>query len=265
MKKLIINQTTQENATTLSEFIKVVFDDAVASYYSEQGNAEFYKYIEPSAIIERLTTNHWILTTKVGNKLLGIIEIRSNNHLAMLFVDSNHQRQGIGKHLLAAAIKQARHNNPELKKPTVHSSPNSVSAYKKLGFTTTASEKDDEGNLAHMSKKLMLLVVCSRNQKRSLTAEKIYKNDPLKEVRSVGTSPNARRQITQADVDWAETILCMEQKQQEILQQLFGKNNLPTIRVLDIADDYEYMDAELVQMLEQENYNRKLFSPLAYC
>ncbi|PIP73750.1 MAG: protein-tyrosine-phosphatase [Candidatus Pacebacteria bacterium CG10_big_fil_rev_8_21_14_0_10_44_54] len=100
--------------------------------------------------------------------------------------------------------------------------------------------------------KLKILVVCSRNKIRSLTAEVLYKNNPHIIVRSVGTSPSARRKITQANIDWADTILCMEQKHMQIIQQQFGKHNLPTLQVLDIADEYEYMDPELVEMLQRE-------------
>ena len=100
--------------------------------------------------------------------------------------------------------------------------------------------------------KLKILVVCSRNKKRSLTAEVLYKNNPHIIVRSVGTSPSARRKITQADIAWAETILCMEQKHKEIIEQQFGTKNLPTLSVLDIADEFEFMDPELVEILQRE-------------
>ena len=101
-----------------------------------------------------------------------------------------------------------------------------------------------------MTKKPKILVVCSRNKKRSLTAEKIYKNDQRLIVRSVGTSPKAKRKITKLDADWSDIIICMENKHRQIIQKLFGKNNLPTIIVLNIEDEYEFMDLELIKMLE---------------
>ncbi len=101
-------------------------------------------------------------------------------------------------------------------------------------------------------KKLKILVVCSRNKKRSLTAETIFKNDSRVIVRSVGTSPSARRKITQADIDWADIILCMERKHKQIIEQQFGKIDSQVVRILDIADEYEYMDPELVEMLQRE-------------
>lgn len=97
-----------------------------------------------------------------------------------------------------------------------------------------------------------VLVVCSRNKKRSLTAEKIYRNDPRVEVRSVGTSPSARRKIQKSDIKWAEVILFMEKKHRQIMEQLFGKDTLPSSIVLDIEDEFEYMDQELIEMLRRE-------------
>lgn len=99
---------------------------------------------------------------------------------------------------------------------------------------------------------IKMLVVCSRNKKRSLTAEKIYTNDQRVEVRSVGTSPSAKRKIQKSDIDWAHIILFMEKKHREIAEQLFGKDALPRSIVLTIEDEFEYMDPELVNMLRNE-------------
>lgn len=107
-----------------------------------------------------------------------------------------------------------------------------------------------------MIKKIKLLVICSRNKKRSLTAEKMYKKDQRVEIRSVGTSPHAKRKVTEADVRWADLILCMEDKHRKIIKQLFAKNSFPlTIIVLDIEDRYDYMEPELVKTLELEIEN----------
>jgi predicted protein tyrosine phosphatase len=100
--------------------------------------------------------------------------------------------------------------------------------------------------------KLKILIICSRNKKRSLTAEKIYQNDQRLEIRSVGTSPKAKRKIKESDIKWAEIILCMEKKHYKMIQKLFGINNLPNTLVLGIEDEYEFMDPELINMLKTE-------------
>jgi predicted protein tyrosine phosphatase len=100
--------------------------------------------------------------------------------------------------------------------------------------------------------KTNILVVCSKNLKRSPTAEEMYKNDQRCNVRAVGTSPKAERKISFADLSWADLVLCMEQKHKRMIEQQFGKNNLPELQVLDIEDKYEFMDPELVDMLRRE-------------
>ncbi len=59
----------------------------------------------------------------------------------MLFVKTDKQRQGIGKQLLSAAIEAIKKNSPNQKMLTVHSSPNSVTAYEKMGFETSGKEQ----------------------------------------------------------------------------------------------------------------------------
>jgi predicted protein tyrosine phosphatase len=100
--------------------------------------------------------------------------------------------------------------------------------------------------------KLNLLFVCSRNQWRSPTAEQLFRSYPGISVRSAGTSPNARKHISVEDIRWADVILVMEDKHKsrlvaEFTRLMVGKR----IHVLDIPDEYKYMDPELVQQLEE--------------
>ncbi len=97
-----------------------------------------------------------------------------------------------------------------------------------------------------------VLFICSRNQWRSPTAEQIWRRHPGLSVRSAGTSPNARRPVSADDLAWAEVVLVMEEKHKSRLMAGFrrvleGKR----IVVLDIPDDYRYMDPELVEQLTE--------------
>lgn len=96
-----------------------------------------------------------------------------------------------------------------------------------------------------------LLFVCSRNRWRSPTAERVFSRDPDLAVRSAGTSSSARRRVGQADIDWADVIFVMESKHRAQLRAQFGRSmHGKTLHVLDIPDDYGFMDAELIQGLE---------------
>ena len=61
-----------------------------------------------------------------------------------------------------------------------------------------------------MKDKLHVLFICSRNQWRSPTAEQVFRRHPALNVRSAGTSASARKQVSAADIDWADVILVME-------------------------------------------------------
>lgn len=105
-----------------------------------------------------------------------------------------------------------------------------------------------------------ILFVCGRNKWRSPTAERIYKNDGRIEVRSAGMSGKSKHTITNDDIKWADLILVMESGYQSWILGLFRDLALPKIENLDIPDEYEYMDDELVELIEKgvEYYIEKL-------
>ena len=100
-----------------------------------------------------------------------------------------------------------------------------------------------------MAEKPNILVVCGRNKKRSRTAEHIFKNDPRFNIRSAGVSPKSERKISEKDLKWADLICVMEQEQRLRIAGLYRDIKLPPIEILNIEDDYEFLDEELVQLL----------------
>lgn len=95
-----------------------------------------------------------------------------------------------------------------------------------------------------------ILFVCSKNQWRSPTAEAIYSNDHRISVRSRGTARSAVRALRSSDIVWADAVLVMEDKhRQRILADFPGESKFKPLYVLDIPDDYLFMDAELVQLI----------------
>ena len=95
-----------------------------------------------------------------------------------------------------------------------------------------------------------LLFICSRNQWRSPTAEKIYSQRGFS-TRSAGTSPNAKRTVSVKDIQWATHIFVMEKKhKQRLLAKFTRLIRYKNIVVLDIPDEYQFMDDELISILE---------------
>ncbi len=99
---------------------------------------------------------------------------------------------------------------------------------------------------------MRLLFLCSRNQWRSPTAEALYQNDPLVEVCSAGTSTSARRRVSEKLLRWADLVLVMEPEHKRRLWEQFPELfHEFRIEVLDIADDYPFMDPELVELIRE--------------
>ena len=97
-----------------------------------------------------------------------------------------------------------------------------------------------------------LLFLCSRNKLRSPTAETIFADHPGVEVDSAGLSPDADVPLEEEQVEWADVILVMEKVHRERLNKKFGKLLGPKkVVVLNIPDDYDYMDEELIKLLKQ--------------
>ena len=96
-----------------------------------------------------------------------------------------------------------------------------------------------------------ILVVCGRNKKRSRSAEYIFKNDDRFNIRSAGLSPKSERKISENDLIWANLVFVMEKEQRSKIWELYKHLELPHIEILNIQDDYEFMNDELVDLLTE--------------
>ncbi len=99
--------------------------------------------------------------------------------------------------------------------------------------------------------KIKILFVCSQNKWRSLTAERICEKVSGYSVRSAGTEKGARIRVTEGLVGWADWIFVMEKKHSDRLRSKFpaslaGKKLI----CLQIPDNYQYMEPELVELLQ---------------
>jgi predicted protein tyrosine phosphatase len=95
-----------------------------------------------------------------------------------------------------------------------------------------------------------LLFVCSRNQLRSPTGEKVFAASERFEARSRGLRASAKRQLTAEDVTWSNVIFVMESEHKsELLRQYRQEATGRRIVVLEIPDDYAFMDPELVELI----------------
>jgi len=86
-----------------------------------------------------------------------------------------------------------------------------------------------------------LFFICSKNQWRSPTAELLFKNHPLYNARSAGTSDKAHIRVSQKLIDWADVLFFMERKHLDIVKQRFQLDNQTAV-ILNIEDNYQFND-----------------------
>lgn len=95
------------------------------------------------------------------------------------------------------------------------------------------------------------MFVCSRNQWRSLTAEKMFANHPFFQVKSAGTEASARVRVNAKMLDWAQMVFVMEKHHRDKLLQRFPRQmESKKVVVLEIPDVYQLMDKELMDELQ---------------
>lgn len=95
-----------------------------------------------------------------------------------------------------------------------------------------------------------ILFVCGQSNRRSLTAEAIFKTDRRVDVRAAGLSDNSKRRISEDDVKWADLILAMERKHASRIRTAYRHlEDLPPVESLDIQDNYIFMHPKLVEEL----------------
>ncbi len=96
-----------------------------------------------------------------------------------------------------------------------------------------------------------LLFLCSRNRRRSPTAERLYATDPSLDVASAGLASDAEEPLTPDHLDGVDTVFVMEPVHRRRLAAGFGRH-LKGVKIvcLNIPDDYDYMDPTLVALLE---------------
>ncbi len=98
-----------------------------------------------------------------------------------------------------------------------------------------------------------VLFICSRNRLRSPTAEQVFAAWPGVETDSAGLNPDAEVLLSAEQIEWASLIVVMEKAHARKLKQRFA-DVLKGRRVLclDIPDDYDFMQPELVSLLEKK-------------
>lgn len=98
-----------------------------------------------------------------------------------------------------------------------------------------------------------VLFICGKNRLRSPTAEHVFSQKPGFEVASAGVDRDADERVSGYLLEWADIVLVMEKSHLVKLRKQFGRYlNKQRVVCLDIKDQYEYLEPELVELLERK-------------
>lgn len=133
----MIKKITGNEYNNLRTLVKDTFNEFVAPDFSEEGRLEFLRFIENDENLNSLD----IFGYYIEDILIGVIGMRDNlSHISLFFVGKMFQRHSFGKKLLETVIEKTTADVI-----TVHSAPNSVNAYKYMGFKQVGDEIIENG------------------------------------------------------------------------------------------------------------------------
>ncbi|XME01434.1 GNAT family N-acetyltransferase [Lachnospiraceae bacterium C1.1] len=123
-----------------------VFLKFEADVYSSEGIENFRRFITADSLYKMFRQGEYVMfgCFDEADRVLGIISVRNRNHISLLFVDENCQRQGIASALIKYLCDYLLTQKGQTY-TTVDSSPYAVEFYHKMGFTDTAKVQKNSG------------------------------------------------------------------------------------------------------------------------
>ena len=146
-----------------------VFKEFHAADYGKEGTDSFLEFITDETLRQYFLRGKYPVFVALcrdsedgEDRIVGMISLRENNFISLLFVKTGLQYSGIGTRLVDRAIEYVRPDGEDAEidrdksedyrynrlsdgSVTVNSAPNAVGFYKKLGFYATDGFKENSG------------------------------------------------------------------------------------------------------------------------
>lgn len=143
--KYQINPARDNQWDDAMELAFKVFLKFEAKEYGKEGTDKFVQFLTSTEMQKMFRQGLYILfIATVGEDIIGLISLRSGNHISLLFVDENYHRQGIGRALIKT-LQDYLLKETSFVKMTVHASPYGIPFYERVGFEATDVEQKQEG------------------------------------------------------------------------------------------------------------------------
>ncbi len=123
------------------------FNEFIAPEFSDDGIEEFFRYANPRALLKRSEGSHDVFVADAEGIIAGVIEIREQRHISMLFVDKEFHRRGIARELTRHVVEKIKSSKRLPGRVTVNSSTFALPFYESVGFRQASDPKIIHGVL----------------------------------------------------------------------------------------------------------------------
>ena len=138
---MAIRKATPADSEIISKLVCQLSEKYIANEFSSRGRETLLNSMTPAAIKAYIQSGYRYHVAMQGNHLVGVVGVKENRHLYHLFVDENHQRQGIASKLWRIASKACLdEGNPGVF--TVSSSTYAKAVYEHLGFVAESGPQN---------------------------------------------------------------------------------------------------------------------------
>lgn len=151
---MIIREMNFNDIAGVNLLVKEVFDKFMSADYTDEGIKNFYEFISPASLRERLSSGNLFFIAERDEIIAGVIELRDKSHIALFYVKESFQGTGTGRKLFEHAMKNSL-TVPTDRVITVNSSTYAEPVYKKFGFTRHVPAMMKDG-MAFISMQLKL-------------------------------------------------------------------------------------------------------------
>ena len=143
----MIKAVNHENLVQAIKLVNEVFSEFVAVDYSEEGRETFATYLKDKhhEISSKLSTGEKKMWAYYQNdEIVGVIAIKNNSHLTLMFVAKEYHKKGIARKMFNFVLEGVRKAR-DITQITVNASPYAVQAYEHLGFSKTREQQELNG------------------------------------------------------------------------------------------------------------------------
>ena len=140
MSGITIREASENDLSRIENICLQAFMLSIAPNVTDEGIAHFRSIASVEQLDSRRKNGSILLVCEQQHVICGVIELRNQAHLAMLFVDPVYQKKGVGRALVSEILSYVSASIL-----TVKASLPSVPAYRKYGFECDGPAEESSG------------------------------------------------------------------------------------------------------------------------